>query len=666
MSAFEYYNDILCVQAGWLYSEGEILSQSNYNALKRRNRLNVLRRGCNGHPALVEFDTMPPKFKQAIIEQLGDPHKTTKHYKFKDYLKNDLDAVKYFSDFTLDNGDSLPQDTIKEYVANAVVLNAIHDAVTDMTQLRKALGGRASKIWNKVSEIIQDLPRHTYPHSLPQNVRRLKDKYRSYKKEGYYSLIHRGFCNKNSEKIQDIAKPWILSRWADRVDRVANTAQLLTEYNKRAVIEGWKEIKEAQTLYNYLHQSEVECLWHGHRYGELKAKEKFAYQHSTKLPTLRDSLWYSDGTKLNYYYQDENGNVKTCQVYEVMDAYSEVLLGYHISPTEDYEAQYFAFKMAAKVSGHRPYELRFDNQGGHKKLEAGDLFSRLARLSIKTQPYNGKSKTIESAFGRFQSQFLKRDWFFTGQNITAVRNESKANMENIMANKSNLPTLEEIHEIYAQRRREWNESIHYSTGEPRLEMYSTSENPLAPALELWDMIDLFWITRKKAVQLTAYGLTFTEKKAKYSYMLYTDNGLPDLKWLQRNIDNKFVVKFDPEDMSLIHVYKDTPSGLRHVTPLTTKVEIHRGKQEQEEWEAAFIKQVNEANKQNRMETVLEMDEILEAHGASNEDYGLNSPSVKGVNSKRKKSRPDNYGKVQKQISNTVEIDEADDSIYQMM
>ncbi len=77
-------------------------------------------------------------------------------------------------------------------------------------------------------------------------------------------------------------------------------------------------------------------------------------------------------------------------------------------------------------------------------------------MAIKTQPYNGKSKTIESAFGRFQMQFLKRDWFFTGQNITAKSDESKANEEFVMANKSNLPSLEDIKAVYAKRRQEWN------------------------------------------------------------------------------------------------------------------------------------------------------------------------------------------------------------------
>ena len=175
---------------------------------------------------------------------------------------------------------------------------------------------------------------------------------------------------------------------------------------------------------------------------------------------MRDSLWYSDGTKLNYFYgyRDENNRYKigTTQVYVVMDVFSEAFIGYHISPTEDYIAQYNAYRMALQTSGQKPYQITYDNQGGHKKLQAGNFLSQLAHLGIPTKPYNGKSKTIESAFGRFQMQYLKKDWYFTGQNIQAKEEESKANMEFVTANRHNLPSLDGISEAFKKRLNEWN------------------------------------------------------------------------------------------------------------------------------------------------------------------------------------------------------------------
>lgn len=659
---FEYYQNILCVHGGWLYKEAGLMTKYNYDNYSRRGPFRVMRNGRGKNtPALIAWVSIHEEYKEQIIKKFGDPEKTTKSILFNDYLERDQKAINFFATYTLDDGKAIAEDIQLRYSNEAAILNAIHRILQDRILKTKTLGtGGKGATWKKIADIVANLPRHTWSHGLPKNARSLQRRYKSYIEDSYGVLVHGGHGHKNSEKINDDAKEWTLARWTDRVKKVANLAQLLDEYNEKALQESWKLLKEEKTLYNYLYQPEVKCMWEAYRYGELMSKEKFAYQHSTKLPTMRDSLWYSDGTKLNYFYIDANGKVATCQVYEVMDSFSEVLLGYHISKTEDYEAQYHAYKMAVKNSGHRPYQLGYDNQGGHKKLEAGNFLNKLSRLSIKTQPYNGKSKTIESAFGRFQSQYLKQDWFFTGQNIDTKKKESKANMEMILANTKNLPTLKEIKEVYAQRRRQWNEAPHPTTKKPRLQMYQDSRNEKAPEIGMFEMVDIFWIERKLPVTCTAYGISFTEKKEKYTYMVYNEDRLPNVEWLANNVDRKLHVKFDPEDMSLIYLYEKTPLGLRFVTAAETKVEIHRGKQEQEDWEAEYIKQVELLNKQQRMERRDKMDAILEKHGMLPEQYGLNSPALKGIESQSKKNKKNKaegigIGAYQKKVSNQVPV-----------
>ena len=662
---FEYYDNILAIYASSLYEKG-ITTLYNYRNLVNRGKINVVRRGCRNTPALVEYESLPQRFKTKINTLFGDPHKTTKNTQFKDYLNTDLKAIEFYNNYTLDDGTALPEKNQKEYTANAIILNAIDNITTNISAKRKALGGSNSKVWQKIADIVKELPKHTYPHSLPNNHRRLKQKLQDYKQGGYEALIHKGFCNSNSEKINDAAKFWLLSRWADQIDKVANTQQLLWEYNIEAEKNNWKELKHEKTIHNYLHDESVKHLWYAHRYGDTYAKEKYTLQHSTKLPTMRDSLWYSDGTKLNFHYLNGNGKMETCQVYEVMDAYSEVLLGFHVSKTEDYEAQYFAYKMAAKVSGHRPYEVKFDGQGGHKKLQTGNFLNKLAHLAIKTAPYNGRSKTIESAFGRFQQQIMKKKWYFTGQNITTKRQESKANIEFILANKSNLPTLEEAIEEYKQLRMEWSNSIHPKTGIPRAEMYRNSTNPQTKELTVWEMVDMFWILREKPVTVSGYGISFTEKKTKYTYMVYDENNIPDVAWLRQNIDKKLYVKFDPEDMSMIYLYEKDALGLRRVAAAQTKIEIHRGKQEQEEWEASYIDKIKKINEQERLNSFNKMNEILEQHNALPEQQGFNSPGLLGINNKKKK-QPNRIGEVLKKESNMVIVENDEDfNLYDMI
>lgn len=362
--------------------------------------------------------------------------------------------------------------------------------------------------------------------------------------------------------------------------------------------------------------------------------------------------------------------IGTLQVYEVMDAFSEVFLGYHISKTEDFEAQFMAYKMAFQVAKYKPYQITYDNQGGHKKLENSDFLKKLAHLSIKTAPYNGRSKTIESAFGRFQQQVLKKDWFYSGQNITTKSAESRANMEYISANKHMLPTEQEIRDIYATRREEWNNMEHHASGLKRIDMYNSSSNPEAVKVELWDIVDMFYVTREKAVTCTAWGITFTEKKIKYDYMVYKDGNLPDMEWLQKNIDKKFIIKFDPADMGVIFLYENTPAGLRYATVASTKVAIHRGKQEQEEWEGQYIKDIEIANKQARIERWSKMEELQKEHSVHPEDYGHRVPALLGIQTSvaakragKKAAVASSIGKVQKAISN-ADIDDEEFDPYE--
>lgn len=648
---FETFQNQICIQGGWLYSKkgGNIMPKYTYDNLVRRGPFNVVRKGGGRNtPALITWASVPEDYKQQIIQLVGDPTRTKNNIIFTDHLERDTNAVKFYANHTLETGDGIAEDIQKKHCAEAAIFNAINSLLHNRILKTKALGtGGLTATWKKLATIVHELPRHQWPHALPSNYRSLQRKYRAYMADGYEALIHGGHGHKNSEKINDHAKLFVLARWGDRVQKVANLEQLLEEYNTKAVEEGWKTLKDHKTLYKYLYQPEVKSMWYAYRHGELKAKEKYAFQNSTKMPTMRDSLWYSDGTKLNFYYRDQDNKMATCQVYEVMDAYSEVFLGYHISKTEDYEAQYFAFKMAVKNSGHRPYEVRFDNQGGHKKLTKGNFMPKLAHLAIKTQPYNGKSKTIESAFGRFQQQILKKHWYFTGQNITAKKEESKANMEFILANVANLPTLEEAKAAYAADRLEWNQRRHFDTNRPRLDMYLSSKNPKAPSIDLLEMVDIFWIERDKPVKLTAYGLTFVEKRQKHTYMVYNHDRMPDFEFLQNNIDRKFHIKFDPEDMSLIYLFEMTPLGLRRVTAAETKVETARNVQEQADWESEYYRKISDKAKASRVERRNEMDDILEKFNMTPESYGLNSPKLKGIETSKANKTPKSTPKLDK-------------------
>lgn len=671
--SYKYHKDVLSIPARLLYDELELIAYKTYNVWCHRGKLRRTKEGRGaGNEAFVAFDSLPDEFKEVVQEAIG-PAPKAKFIIFEDYIREDVKARQFYEDFTTDSNDPLPEDVKKKYRTEAEIFNAITEILSTTINKRRAFGTKV-KPWEKITDIVKNLPKHKYPHTLPSNERRLRDKYNRYMKEGYQSLVHSGYGSKNAERLNDEGKRWVLARWSDRIKKCTNYAQLLKEYNEVAVVLGWKTLLSEQTLINFLTDPKIEPLWHGFRYGSLKSKEKHMYQHTTKLPSMRDSLWYSDGTKLNYYYQyrDKEGKFKigTVQVYEVFDAYSEVFLGYHISEKEDFEAQYHAFKMALQISGHKPFEIKFDNQGGTKKLEAQSFLGKLSKITRNTAPYNGKSKTIENAFGRFQQQFLKQDWFFTGQNIQAKKAESKANMENINANKHSLPTLDEVKQIYAQRRKEWNEAKHPKSDKSRLELYLDSQNPATTEVQIWDMMDLFWIRHEKPITCTPYGINFRRNNTQYSYMVYDADRLPDIDWLVENIDKKFIVSYDPEDMSIIQLFEDTPLGLRKVCMAETKIEIHRNAQEQEEWEASFIKKIELRSKEKQIELRDKMLDIQKEFGRSAEDYGMIEPALLGIESsrkaKKKATEPTKEKSVGQYLKDLSNADESEVNAFEIM
>lgn len=682
MQSFEYYNNKLCVQARWLIDSG-VMTEANYKKMTRTGVIEIGRRACLNTPALAVYDSIPERFKTKVTEIVGsDPRVEATKGQFEASIVIDQPARDFYDTYELESGERLPKDVQREYVANAEILNALHSFLNSRAASKKVLGGSKTGLWPKLAASVESLNKKLYPHSLPSNLRRLQDKYKRYIGEGtrdYESLIHGNWCNKNSEKVNDEAKVWLLSRWTSMVNRVATEAQLLAEYNLMAEAQGWKILKSENTLHLFLFSEGVKDLWWAARYGELKYKEKYTYQQKTILPTMRDSLWYSDGTKLNYFYgyRDENNRYKvgTTQVYVVMDVFSEAMIGYHISPTEDYIAQYNAYRMALQTSGQKPFQITYDNQGGHKKLQAGNFLSQLAHLGIPTKPYNGKSKTIESAFGRFQMQFLKKDWYFTGQNIQAKEEESKANMEFITANRHNLPSLDGISEAFKKRLNEWNNAKRPGSEQTRLELYNASANPRAVKLGLMDMVELFWVLREKPIQATAYGISFVEKGERYDYMVNGADGMPDVRWLAKNIDKKFRIKFDPSDHSLIYLYEDTPQGLRFITHADEKVAIHRGKQEQEAGEMEWFAKVEKAIEEMRIENDQYIRNIQERFNELPEQNGLVTPRIKGISTAKqgkKASQPsDNFGRLQKAISNAVAVTVDDeefneDDLYNLM
>ena len=632
----EYYNKQLCVTFAEL-TEGEpsVMKASTLRQNVCRSNIICARRGGGeGTLALYVWSSIPEKYRRRYVELYGDPEEKMKEAMMKASVKMDAKAREWYEAYTYQDKDGrekhLTQKMIEEYTVNASVLGELTRMSARRQALRSSLNAPMSGAWEIIFDSSEKL-RESYGHTLPGTLARLKTRLKAWQKDGYQSVVSGKLGNASALKVTDDFLKVIVALKRCKVP-VYTDAQLFDRANEIAEERGWKPLRSLSGMKKWLNSPAVEPLWYDAVYGEQAARQRYGRKHRTALPTRRDTLWYGDGTKLNLYYRDEQGKVRTTQVYEVIDAMSEVLLGYCISDTEDYEAQYHAYRMAVQTAKHKPWEIVYDNQGGHKKLDNDGFIGKICRVHRPTQPYNGESKTIESVFGRFQMQVLHQDWRFTGQNVTAKKASSKPNVEFIEANKDSLYTLEELKNAYAAARKQWNEGKHPATGERRIDMYERSVNEETPEVTLHDMVDMFWVFAKRMATFTDAGLQVTIKGQKRQYEVFSTPGVPDHEWRRKHTYEQFVVAYDPYDFASIRLYtKGSDGSLRFERTAEPYVVIHRALQDQQATDdAKFIRQEQEANLQDRVERMVEGRRIAAEHGMDAEQQGLKSPKLKGA------------------------------------
>ncbi len=657
----EIYRGYTCVTVDELTDKsgmGAIMSLSNYKQLTLRKRINIVRKGggLDGY-VLIDYQTLPERFKSAYITKYGDPMELLKKAVATDSVLEDALAREYYTNYE----PVLSDDKIEEYTMNASVIKAVVEALDEVRQMRRGKrdGVPAREIAMELIERFRQYPGHT----LATSWVRISAKIKEYKERGYSALVQGYIGNQRSRKITDEVGRQIVALKRSMVPIYTNE-QIFEEINKIGEVRGWKPIKSINSIVSYLNSPEVMPLWYDAKLGGRAAKQKFGRKHKTILPQMRDALWYGDGTKVNLYYKAiVNGRLvmRTTQVYEVMDAYSEVFLGYHISDRENYAAQLTAHRMAVEVAGCRPFEIVYDNQSGLKSIAGQAMLDKIARIHRPTAPYNASSKSIEAAFGRFQHMILSRDWRFTGQNITSRGEFSRPNIELIEANVQNLYTYEELLVAYARAREEWNAMTHPITNRPRIEMYHESVNPEAQPITMADMVEIFWHQHEQTVTFTTWGVTISVDSKKYQYEVYGEDGYPDLEFRKTNTYRKFIVKYDPMDMTTVRLYtQDSRGGLKFSAEARPYQQIHRAIQEQQDGEMEFIRTMDERMKRSAVAQHLEVVELEMEHGVAPEQHGLNRPKIAGMSLAAAEKymeevieHPTTIGTMTKVISNTT-------------
>jgi hypothetical protein len=423
------------------------MTKFQYEHMKNRNQFNVLRRACKNTPALIAYENLPERFKKQIKEILGcNPYDAVKISQVEIHIQDNAEISNFFEEYRLPDGRHLPREIRKEYYANAIVLEGIHHMLTDKRPKIRARGGRMRNNWKEIAEGVQELDRTKYPHNLPDNSRRLEDKFKKYFKEGPESLIHKNFLNVNAAKIDDEIKESYLTELLASQKNLDN-AQVARLYNMIAEQMGWKKITSSAVA---KWRDKLNLTIYAGRRGTVEFYNKKAMQVKRKAPAYPLLYWTLDGWDVELLYQTTEKGTTTYHnrptVVVVLDACVKYPIGYAIGTHETPELTKTALRNAAlhtaKLFGkmYRAHQIQSDRYA-IKKLTP--YYATIAEKVTPARAKNAKAKIIEPYFSQLNKKWCQLLPNWSGFGITSDK-EKQPNVEYLNKIKNTFPDYEGV------------------------------------------------------------------------------------------------------------------------------------------------------------------------------------------------------------------------------
>lgn len=537
----QYYNNILTVEARWLIAEG-IMTEVNYRNLTNRKDIRIVRRGCRCKEALVDYESMPERFRRKVDAIVKDPYKAVRTNTIEEYIAHSAEASEYFDTFVTGDDRHLPSDKRREYYANAIVMDAIHTLIVNRSAKRRALGGKATRFWEEISQAVQDLDRTRYPHALPANARALERKYKAYKAEGYESLIHKTYImqNKNAAKVSDDSQVSALGVLISDPRNLDNE-QVARIYNTLAVQMQWKKITAATVA---VWRDKLDNDIYARRHGAVAYRSKKAMQVKRSAPTYPLYYWTMDGWDAELLYQKtENGRTtyhNRVTVVIVLDACCKYPIGYAIGTHETPELIKEALRNAAKHTEslfgqmYRTAQLQSDNYSIKKMLP---LYEVMADKATPAQVRNAKAKTIEPWFKYFNKKYCQLQPNWSGFGVTS-RKELQPNSDFLNKYRKNFPDFDGVCRQLAGFIEAERAELHDHYMELFGEMPAENRFPLAYDQYLM----LFGATTGNRNLLQGSGLNITIGGVKRTFDCFDPA-------FRRHASTRWEVRFDPDDLS---------------------------------------------------------------------------------------------------------------------
>ena len=554
---YETFGNAIAVPVKAIVDAG-IITEQNYRKLVERKKVKVLQRGCLGTPAMADFSSFPERFRRVMETVFGDPKAERTTNSLDEFLGDDIKAADFFDTYEVDDNRYLPAETIKEYYANACVLNAIHLLLNDRRTMQKMCGNPVKPHWPTIAKNVMDLDRRLFPHSLPLNDRRLNDRYKQYQKGGYEILIHRNFCNKNSGKVVEDSQEALIDKLL-KDPRNFDNQQIADFYNMAAGAIGWKQITSGAVA-NWRKKFDLED--YAGRRGTVAFYNNKAMQVKRSAPSAPLYYWTMDGWDVELLYQKfENGRTTYHHrptVVVVLDTFCKYPIGYAVGTHETPELITAALRNAARHTAelfkssdseiacpmYRSHQLQSDR---YAISTMTPLYEVMAKHSTPARAKNAKAKVIEPYFNSINKKYCQLQPNWSGFGITSDK-EKQPNVEFINKYKKQFPdyagACEQVVKMIELEREAKRDQM--------LEAWNKMSDDDKLALSTESYLFNFGQTTGNKNMMEGSGLHVTINGMKRSYDCF------DIAFRQ-HAHVRWEVRFDPTDLSKVMAVNEDAS-----------------------------------------------------------------------------------------------------------
>ncbi|MDR0695143.1 MAG: hypothetical protein LBF81_07590 [Prevotellaceae bacterium] len=464
MAGVVYHKHRVCIEANVLWQSG-IITRSNYDAMVKRRRLTVVRRGGGADtPALVSWNDFPEHLRAEVKSALGgDPRDLAQRNILTEYLEYDASAEVFFSGYRRADGDFLPSETVEKYIANAGVLNAIGRYLETVSHRRSPAGSQG--LWETLSDSAVRVDRSDWPHDLPVHWQRLRSKYVRYVEEGYSSLVHKGFSNRSAARVKEDIQTAVLQKLLSN-NRNLDNGQVSELYNLVASASGWKTIS-ASTVGVWRERFSLEAS--PGRLGIGSMMNGKLMQHRRSRPSTPMNMWSMDGWVAELLYSDSHEGRSTytnrLTVVVAIDVFGNYPVGYAIGSHETPELISLCLRNAINHveelfgSRYRPHQLQSDRYQ-IKKLTP--VYEAVAKYVTPARAHNAKAKPVEPFFKDVNRycQLHYANW--SGFGVTSQKERQPNLTEWLKSNRHRIPDRSgcesQLHALIADLRRQGREA----------------------------------------------------------------------------------------------------------------------------------------------------------------------------------------------------------------